>query len=293
MDRAHPALTRCAGPRRARARYPAAVIPATPLSHGQRVRELRTAAFRLLETRHPQGMVLGRHAHEHSCVNFVLAGCYREDVGREQGAFEPLTSYYKPAHEPHANRFLDAPARCLLVEVCGEELTAPGVELRRVAWTRDPATARPALALWRELADPDGCSALAVDQLGLELVEGVLAPPSRRTEASKRVRAATDVLHDDPREAWTLSELARHVGLHPSHLARAFRAQHGCTVGDYLRRLRLGAVARALALEEWPIAELASDLGFADQSHCTRAFRRWLGTTPAAYRRAFRRGGSA
>jgi AraC family transcriptional regulator len=96
-------------------------------------------------------------------------------------------------------------------------------------------------------------------------------------------------LHDDPRARWTLSTLAAHVGRHPSHLARAFRAAHDCTVGEYLRRLRLNALAGALALGDESIAELALAHGFADQSHGTRALRRWLGTTPAALRRAFRR----
>jgi AraC family transcriptional regulator len=259
-----------------------------PLSHGEPVRALDSAAFRLLETRHPRGMVLGLHEHEHACVNFVLEGCYREDLARTSGVFAPGTSTYKPAGEPHTNSFRDASARCLLVELLEEEQVAPGLELGRVASTRAPAAARAALSIWHELADPDACSALAVEELGLELVEAVLARSRVVRVLSPRVRAATETLHDDPRRAWTLSTLAAHVGLHPSHLARAFRAAHGCTIGAYLRQLRLSEVARALALGERSVADLAGEYGFADQSHCTRAFRRWLATTPAAYRRTFR-----
>ena len=296
------------------------MLPATPLSFGQSVRQQRTTSFRLLETRHPQGMVLGVHEHEHACVNFVLEGCYREDFGRKAGAFEALSSYYKPAGEPHSNCFRDAPARCLLVELDGadlngadlngaelsgaqrggrdreravppaDELFAPGTSLARVAWTESPAAARTALAIWRELAAWDPFSPLAVDQMALELYETVLAAPAHAQEGSARVRAASETLHDSPRERWTLSALAREVGLHPSHLARAFRARHDCTIGEYLRRLRLNEVARTLALGEQSISELALLHGFSDQSHCTRSFRRQFGTTPAAYRRAFRAG---
>jgi AraC-like DNA-binding protein len=124
-----------------------------------------------------------------------------------------------------------------------------------------------------------GTSALTVDEL--DSSHGAVLsrrPPARVPSA--RVRLAAETLHDDPRRGWTLPALAAHVGLHPSHLARAFRAAHGCTIGAYLRRLRLDAVARALALGEASIADLANEFGFADQSHCGRAFRRWLGTTP-------------
>lgn len=266
------------------------MLSATPLSYGQALRQLRTPGFRLLETRHPRGMVVGVHEHEHACVNFVLEGCYCEDFGRTAGAFGPLSAHYKPAREPHANCFRDTAARCLLIYLESDELLAPRIELGRVAWTRAPSACRAAIAIWHELAAPDPFSSLSIDQLALEMYENMLAGPVQKRAGSARVRAATDTLHDSPLEPWTLSALARHVGLHPSHLARSFRARHACTVGGYLRRLRVNEIARALALGDQPISELSALQGFTDQSHCTRAFRRQFGTTPAAFRRAFRPG---
>ncbi len=220
-------------------------------------------------------------------MNFVLEGCYREDCGRERGAFLPQTAIFKPAGELHSNCFSAAPARCLLIELRDPDLVAPKLALDRLASTRDLASARSALALWCELAEPDTCSPLVIDQLALELFERMLGtgPPAR--PPSPRVHRATEALHDAPREAWTLSSLARHVGLHPSHLARAFRVAHGCTVGAYLRGLRVNELARSLALDVRAIASLAVEQGFADQSHATRAFKRWMGLTPAAFRRRF------
>ena len=264
-----------------------AMKTATPLSFGQHLRALTTPAFRLLETRHPCGMVLPLHEHEHACVNFVLDGCYREDLRARSGTFEALSCAYKPSGELHSNRFSDADAHCLLIELTSTELVAPETDLARTASTSAPPAARAALAIWHELAAQDACSALVVEQLALEVVEDTLAD-GRRRDSSAGVRAASDTLHDDPRQPWRLASLAAHVELHPSHLARAFRARYGCTIGEYLRRLRLNRVALALALGERPISELVLEQGFADQSHGTRAFRRQFGTTPAAFRRAFR-----
>jgi AraC family transcriptional regulator len=265
------------------------MIESTPLSFGQSLRSLTTSAFRLLETRHPQGMVIGRHEHERSCVNFVLQGCYREDYAHLSGAFGPQTLVFKPGGEPHANRFLDGSARCLLIELHGAELLPPTVDSTRAASTRDPVAAQAALSIWRELAAPDDLSALSIDQWALELYESTLGEAEKKRAVSSGVGAATETLHDDPRQPWTLTKLARHVGLHPSHLARAFRARHGCTIGEYLRRLRVNEVARRLALHDVTVSALAAELGFADQSHCTRAFRAQFGVTPGAYRRVFRR----
>lgn len=260
----------------------------TPLSFGLNLRNLRTGAFQLLETRHARGMRLASHVHEHACVNFVLDGCYRENVGGLHAAFEPQVAAFKPAAAEHANHFEHAPARCLLVELLDDEAAEGELALDDVRWTRAPEAVRVALALWHEIARPDGCSAFVVDQLSWELYADLLGAGHCPRAPASAVRAACDALHDDPSAPWTLSALAHHVGRHPSHLARAFRTSRGATVGAYLRALRRNELARRLALDDRPIAELSGALGFADQSHGTRAFRTGFGTTPAAWRRAFR-----
>ena len=255
-----------------------------PLTHGQALRRLATADFRLIETRHQRGMHVRGHEHARACINFVLEGGYAETTANGPGLYGPLWSLFKPAGERHENDFRESGSRCLLVEARTNEL--PGSELFRPRETRDPRVAVVALRLWYELTRPDELTELTVDELSNELYARALGASDPPAPASKRLDRVVELLHDDPREAWTLSRLAGEVGLHPSHLARVFRRRHGRTIGEYLRELRVGHVARALALGRRSIAELAALAGFADQSHCTRSFRRLLGTTPAAYRRA-------
>ena len=83
-------------------------------------------------------------------------------------------------------------------------------------------------------------------------------------------------------------ELARELGVDRSHLARSFRGHFRRTLGEFVRELRVDHVRRALVETNRPLAELALEAGFADQSHCTRVFRRLIGRTPARYRRAAR-----
>jgi AraC family transcriptional regulator len=87
------------------------------------------------------------------------------------------------------------------------------------------------------------------------------------------------------------TDLALEAGVHPVHLARVFRARHGISPGEYLRRRRLDWAAHRLAESAVPIADIALEAGFADQSHLTRSFHRWMGLTPLQYRRC--RGGAA
>jgi len=92
-------------------------------------------------------------------------------------------------------------------------------------------------------------------------------------------------LFDDPAEGLTVREIAEDEGLNLSHVARTFRERLGVTVGEYLRVRRLQIAADALLTSEKPIASIAVDAGFCDQSHFGRAFATRYGTTPALLRR--------
>ena len=89
-------------------------------------------------------------------------------------------------------------------------------------------------------------------------------------------------------EQHKLSEIAAHASVHPVHLAREFRKHYGCSVGEFLRKLRIEYACHQLTASNDPPAKIASAAGFADQSHFSRTFKRLLGTTPGAYRQALK-----
>jgi AraC-like DNA-binding protein len=85
-----------------------------------------------------------------------------------------------------------------------------------------------------------------------------------------------------------LVPLARLLRTSPYRLSRAFTRELGVSLTRYRNRVRVGAVLDRLAGGEQRLAELAADLGFADQAHLTRTVRQQVGHTPAALRRLLR-----
>jgi AraC family transcriptional regulator len=85
-------------------------------------------------------------------------------------------------------------------------------------------------------------------------------------------------------DRFKIRELAHEAGVHPVHLARMFRRYYGCTVGEYVRSVRVQQSQQDLLDSNEPIAEIAVKNGFADQSHFTRSFKSVTGVTPARYR---------
>jgi AraC-like DNA-binding protein len=80
----------------------------------------------------------------------------------------------------------------------------------------------------------------------------------------------------------SLSELAALVDLSPFHLLRLFRDQVGLPPHEYVTHLRV-ARARDLLRAGCPLAQVAAAVGFADQSHLNRHFRRIVGVTPGRF----------
>ena len=94
---------------------------------------------------------------------------------------------------------------------------------------------------------------------------------------------ARDYLHAHFDQDMGLDELAALSGVSRFRLSRAFKAAFGLAPHAYLIQLRLARARHLLARGHAP-AEVASIIGFADQSHLGRWFRRAYGLTPAHYR---------
>jgi AraC-like DNA-binding protein len=95
---------------------------------------------------------------------------------------------------------------------------------------------------------------------------------------------ARDYLHAHMDQDLGLDDLARATGVDRFRLSRAFKAAFGLAPHAYLVQLRLAKARRLLAAGQ-PPALVAMSLGFADQSHMGRWFRRAYGLTPAHYRK--------
>src|SRR6185369_7142514 len=85
-------------------------------------------------------------------------------------------------------------------------------------------------------------------------------------------------------ERITNEHLAKACGLSVRAFERQFRTAYRSSPHDYVRQLRVRMSCSALVFSRKSLAEVASEFGFADQSHFTKEFRRVMDGTPRAYR---------
>ena len=94
------------------------------------------------------------------------------------------------------------------------------------------------------------------------------------------------LIHSKPAHPWTVEELAGAVGLSRSALAERFTGLIGQPPMQYLTRWRLQLAANLLRASSRNVASVAAGVGYDSEAAFSRAFKRELGITPAAWRRA-------
>ena len=235
-------------------------------------------------TDYAPGTVVPTHAHEHPYFCYVSAGGFDESGAGGSYAARSGALVFHPAGETHSDEFGSAGARCFNIELG-----------RTSELARDPgmvrgAAVRYAAELYREMRAWDAASALVAEGLAAALVARVDFDAERAATRPRRARgdfgAAVERLRADPCNPPSLELLAAEAGLTALAFSRAFRRQHGCGVGAFLRAERVELAKRALLESRNSVSTIAAELGFADQAHLTRVFRSATGWTPAAFRRA-------
>jgi AraC family transcriptional regulator len=258
------------------------------VTRGSVLRMVQIGDFTLTRSRHEPRAILPPHTHEHASLVYVLQGHFRETFGGRTMDCGPGRLLYKPPDHVHTNAYGGEPVFCLTVGLLPagySQLKAAHASVS-APWDGEPATPRlPAWRVVRELADPGPDSAAILESLTLELLGARLEGTSRAgTAVPGWLSAVRDYLHQQLDGHISLRDAAALARVHPIHFAREFRRHFHTSLGEHSRRLRIGEAARRLRCESTPLTQIAHDLGFADQSHFGRIFRRYTGFSPARFR---------
>ena len=250
------------------------------------------AEFTLGESIYPANLRMPAHDHEPPYLSFVLTGAYTETSCKRTRTCKPPTIVFHPPNDRHAVDFHNLDTRIFRVEMESAWLE----RMRDYPLTNESTQFRGGLLstlgrrLYGEFQRNDAYTPLAVEGLMLEITAELSRQQTKTVEQSppRWIKAARDTVGENISEPPSLKSLAEMVGVHPVSLAREFRRHYGCSVGEYVRQLRIDAACQELANSEAPLSTVATNSGFYDQSHFANTFRRYTGMTPTQYRAAER-----
>lgn len=257
--------------------------------HGRIVKNTTIGRHHLSETAYIAYTQIPPHSHDFAYFCFVLQGSFDESNEKKTRACRAASLIFHPPFERHSDRFHTA-ARCFNLQLNDSFYERAGSLPRSIetpAASHGGAANQIAAKIYREFCRPDELSALIVEGLMLELTGEFLRSANNKSKSKQPVwlRLVSQLLNDSFRENLSLARIAAAAGVHETHLAREFKKEYGCTIGEYVRRLRVEFACRKLVASNAPLSEIALASGFADQSHFTKTFQQTMRTTPARYRK--------
>ncbi len=107
----------------------------------------------------------------------------------------------------------------------------------------------------------------------------------RNRPESRGLQAAVRYMSNHYAEPLEIRQIAVHSGLSHSQFNRRFRAIYRMSPSVYLQRVRVHEASARLVDSDVTLSQIALDVGFYDQAHLTRTFKRFLGVSPSEFRR--------
>jgi AraC family transcriptional regulator len=255
--------------------------------YGTVLRKSAVAGFTLTETAYRSQLKLPAHSHQTAYFCFILQGTFTEAYGTRSRTCNASTLVFHPPEEIHSDHF-HSKVRCFNVQI-NSHLQQQMAGLKQPSDFRGGALTHLATKLYREFREMDEVSAFVIEGLALEMVAATVRSAKTSERAPQPwLKQAREILHKDFVDGLTVPDVAAEVGVHPTHLVREFHRYYRCTMGEYVRQLRVEFACRQILNSQAPLSEIAIAAGFFDQSHFTRTFKLITGLSPTAYRKIFR-----
>jgi AraC family transcriptional regulator len=227
----------------------------------------------------------GEHFHAEAHFIFVTSGTYQSAAkGRPPDLMTELI--YNPPQTVHGDRLATGAGSFLTIslapplheELAEAKLPENPVHLSR---TRSQLVVR---RLAKALASP-APDKLAIESHCVDLIGHCSAPAAEDGPPSRWLAKVYEAVSEISEFPVSIGGLSRNVGVHPVHLVRSFKKAFGCTPGEMRSARRVSVAADLLTKSRRPLAEIAADCGYSDQSHFTNEFRRSMGFSPGRFRR--------
>jgi AraC family transcriptional regulator len=256
-------------------------------TYGQVVDRLDIEGATAFETIYERPTRVPGHEHEYPYITILLRGRYREPHRRGESYFVPFSAVFHPAHVRHSGIVDEMGCQFFTLEMDPAWMESIQTDLpedsvfdwhaERILW--------PMLRLLHEYREGGAQSSVTMESLVLEIVSSVTScGKNAALIPAHRWRLLLEKIHDSFRESIRVRDLARAAGIHPVHVARLFRRYTGLTPGEYLQQLRAQEACRLMHESERSLGEIASESGFADQSHMNRILKRLVHCSPGNFR---------
>jgi AraC-like DNA-binding protein len=248
--------------------------------HGLEIAVRSLSGARGLRIVHPAGQRIPEHRHDWPLLTIPALGGYEEECEDGSVAVAGPAAVLHPPGRCHANCIHARGMETFSIEFDPAWLGCAGAGAaldRSYYWIggRVALAARSLARLWSSESSTDELRRATAAFVRMARSQRAAAAPSWFAKVQRALQAGA---------APTARVVASALDMHPRWLAHAYRETAGEGLHDTIVRHRVEGAVELLRSTDQPIADIAVEAGFCDQSHLNRTLRRWTGRSPLEIR---------
>jgi AraC family transcriptional regulator len=240
----------------------------------------------VVETEYKNKVYEGWHSHNNAHITLFLKGGTTEKRKHLSETVGSGSILFYHSGELHLNQNTLFPSRNINVEI--EENIFKELEINESIIEKSIQNTTLAkfliLKVFKETQTPDTFSSDTVTMLFSQLLNA--NKHFERFEKSPFwVKSLSELLNDCWYQNPSLKDLSKALQLNPITISKHFPKYFGCTLGEYMRRIKINRSLSLIQSDENNLTEIAMKCGFADQSHFIRTFKTQTGFLPKQFQK--------
>lgn len=256
--------------------------------HGQTNNTIVMNGLTLTDTEYTHEKV-DWHYHENAYFTFILQGNVVEGNREEVYNCSAGSLLFHNWQEPHYNIKPEGFTRGFHVELEKTWLKNSDLGLGDLTGSMNIQNTDVKLLfynIFKETKINDETTHLSIESLLLQVLKQMLQVDDHSFKKKPVwVARIKEILNETFSEKLTLGDLSKTLDIHPAHLSRDFPKYFQCTLGNYVRKLKIQKSLLLLSKKSISLTDISFECGFADQSHFNRCFKEIMGVSPFAYRK--------
>ncbi len=240
----------------------------------------------VVETEYQKKVYEGWHSHNNAHITLYLKGGTTEKRKNFNETVGPGSLLFYHSDELHLNQDTLFPSRNINIEIEDNLLK----ELQINEATIEKSIQNSALTkflilkIFKETQSADVFSNDSIRMLFSQLSEAHNYL-ERYEKSPFWVKSLHELLNDSWNENPNLQDLATVLNLNPITISKHFPKYFGCTLGEYMRRVKINRSLSLIQSDQGSLTEIGMQCGFSDQSHFIRTFKTQTGFLPKQFQK--------
>jgi AraC-like DNA-binding protein len=254
---------------------------------GSNKKEINVGGVLLSQTIYEEGLNSDWHYHENPYFAFVLNGGSVEQRKKESIDCIPGLALFYNWEELHRNTKYQSFSKNFNIEFDRHWLSEMDINVSLFSGSftiRDPDLIFSICNVLKEYTVIDPVSQLSIQTTALQLLDGLNSETSY-SKLPEWLETLEEFLNDRWAENFSLYELSVLLNVHPVTISRYFPRFFKCTIGEYIRKLRISRSLNLIRQTKMSLTEIAFECNFSDQSHFTRTFKNFTGFLPKHFKK--------